>query len=153
MMKSLVVFTFLILSSNHLLAQRIIRSSIGSFGSTSKGGIHNIISGNPVSSPVVKPEQQTEGKSIQTRPFIQLRSNLIPRDIEIDIYPNPTTDIVHIKTKEEYTSVSIIDVFGKTCYMGMATEISMRDFSAGMYTINLTLSDNSLYSKKLILIK
>ena len=153
MMKSLVFFTFLILSSNHLLTQRIIRSSIGSFGSTSKGGIYTIISGNPVSSPVVKAKQQTEGKSIQTRPFIQLRSNLVQRDIEIDIYPNPTTDIVHIETKEEYTSVSILDEFGKTCYMGMATEISMKDFSPGMYTISLTISDNGLYSKKLILIK
>ena len=153
MMKSLVVFAFLIFSSHHLLAQHIIRSSVGSFGSTSKTGIHAVISGNPVSSPVLKEGNKSDGISIQTRPFVHLKSNQAARDIVIDIYPNPTTDLVHIKTKEEYTAVSILDIFGKTCYSGMATEISMTDLSAGMYTINLTLLDNSIYSKKLILIK
>jgi hypothetical protein len=152
-MKSLVVFAFLIFSSHHLIAQHIIRSSIGAFGSISKAGIHPVISGNPISSPILKGGNKSEGISIQTRPFVHLKSNQSAKDLVIDFYPNPTTDLVHIKTREEYTAVSIIDIFGKICYTGMATEISMTDLSAGMYTINLTLLDNSIYSTKLILIK
>ena len=99
-MKSLVVFAFLIFSSHHLLAQHIIRSSIGSFSSTSKAGIHAVISGNPVSSPVLKEGNKSEGISIQTRPFVHLKSNQSAKDIVIDIYPNPSNGIVNVVLEE-----------------------------------------------------
>lgn len=152
MKKSLILFAVLLFSSNCLLAQRIIRSSIGSFGS-SNIGTYSIVSGSPVASPITQTAEKSAWATIQTRPFVHLESISTRNVIVVDIYPNPTSDIIHIKTSEEYSLVTITDIFGKTCYTGMATEISMSNLAAGSYTINLALLEKGIYSKKLILIK
>ena len=133
-------------------AQKIARSSIGTLGSSSSGK-HGLVAFSPISSPVVQSGNRSEGLSIQTKPFLHLRAGSRFQDIQVDIYPNPTQNWVNIKTKETYTDVTIIDVFGKTCYTGWSDRISMQNLTAGMYTFNLTLADKRIYSKKLILIK
>ena len=133
-------------------AQKIARSSIGTLGSSSSGK-HGLVAFSPISSPVVQSGNRSEGLSIQTKPFLHLRADSRFQDIQVDIYPNPTQNWVNIKTKETYTDVTIIDVFGKTCYTGWSDRISMQNLTAGMYTINLTLADKRIYSKKLVLIK
>lgn len=133
-------------------AQKIARSSIGALGS-SNSGKHSLVAFSPISSPVVQSRSRSEGFSIQTKPFLHLRAGSRFNDINIDIYPNPTQNWVNIKTKETYTDVTIIDVFGKTCYTGWSDRISIQNLAAGMYTLNLTLADKRVYSKKLILIK
>ena len=133
-------------------AQKIARSSIGTLGSSSSGK-HGLVAFSPISSPVVQSGNRSEGLSIQTKPFLHLRADSRFQDIQVDIYPNPTQNWVNIKTKETYTDVTIIDVFGKTCYTGWSLRISMQNLTAGMYTFNLTLADKRIYSKKLILIK
>jgi hypothetical protein len=133
-------------------AQKIARSSIGTLGSSSSGK-HGLVAFSPISSPVVQSGNRSEGLSIQTKPFLHLRAGSRFQDIQVDIYPNPTQNWVNIKTKETYTDVTIIDVFGKTCYTGWSDRISMQNLTAGMYTINLTLADKRIYSKKLVLIK
>ena len=133
-------------------AQKIARSSIGTLGSSSSGK-HGLVAFSPISSPVIQMGNRNQGLSIQTRPFLHLRTGSRIQDIQIDIYPNPTQNWVNIKTKETYTNVTIIDVFGKVYYSGWSDRISMQNLAAGMYTINLTLADKRVYSKKLILIK
>ena len=133
-------------------AQKIARSSIGTLGSSSSGK-HGLVAFSPISSPVVQSGNRSEGLSIQTKPFLHLRAGSRFQDIQVDIYPNPTQNWININTKETYTDVTIIDVFGKTCYTGWSDRISMQNLAAGMYTLNLTLIDKRIYSKKLILIK
>jgi hypothetical protein len=111
------------------------------------------VASSPISSPVIHLENRSEGLSIQTKPFLHLKAGSRFQDIQVDIYPNPTHNWINIKTKETYTDVMIIDVFGKICYTGWSDRISMQNLAAGMYTINLTLADKRVYSKKLLLIK
>ena len=140
------------LFTSQAFAQKIARSSIGTLGSSSSGK-HGLVAFSPISSPVVRSGNRSEGLSIQTKPFLHLRAGSRFQDIQVDIYPNPTQNWVNIKTKETYTDVTIIDLFGKTCYTGWSDRISMQNLAAGMYTLNLTLIDKRIYSKKLILIK
>ncbi len=145
----LMVFTLLCSEAD---AQKIARSAIGSFGS-SVSGKTAVVAFNPVSSPVVNANKFSDGRSIQTKPFLHLRPQSMLEDIQLSIYPNPTSDWVNIETNETYTDVVVVDVFGKTCYQGWAKRISMKNFSSGLYTIHLTLADHRVYSKKLIYIK
>jgi hypothetical protein len=152
-MKKLVLLLFgFTLFSSQVSAQKIARSSIGTLGSSSLGK-HGLVAFSPISSPIIKSGNRTKGLSIQTRPFLHLRAGSRFQDIQVDIYPNPTQNWININTKETYTDVTIIDVFGKTCYTGWSDRISMQNLAAGMYTINLKLADKRVYSKKLILIK
>jgi hypothetical protein len=152
-MKKLVLLLFgFTLFSSQVSAQKIARSSIGTLGSSSSGK-HGLVAFIPISSPVIQLGNRSEGLSIQTKPFLHLRAGSQFKDIQVDIYPNPTQNWINIKTKETYTDVTIIDVFGKTCYTGWSNRISMQNLAAGMYTVNLTLADKRVYSKKLILIK
>ena len=152
MKKLLFVITGLILTVCQANAQKIARSSIGTLGSSSSGK-YGLVAFSPISSPVVRSGNKSEGISIQTKPFLHLGAGSRFQDIQVDIYPNPTQNWVNIKTKESYTDVSIIDVFGKICYTGWSDRISMQNLTAGMYTIHLTLADKRVYSKKLVFIK
>ena len=147
----LLILGFTIFSSQ-ASAQKIARSSIGTLGSSSSGK-HGLVAFSPISSPVIQLGSRSEGLSIQTKPFLHLRADSRFQDINVDIYPNPTQNWVNIKTKEIYSDVTIIDVFGKICYTGWSDRISMQNLTAGMYTINLTLADKRVYSKKLVLIQ
>ena len=152
MKKILLIILGFTLFISQASAQKIARSSIGTLGSSSSGK-HGLVAFSPISSPVVQSGNRSEGLSIQTKPFLHLRAGSRFQDIQVDIYPNPTQNWVNIKTKETYTDVTIIDVFGKTCYTGWSDRISMQNLTAVMYTINLTLADKRIYSKKLVLIK
>lgn len=152
MKKLLLLLLSFTLFSSQASAQKIARSSIGTLGSSSSGK-YGLVAFSPISSPVIQSGNRSEGLSIQTKPFLHLSASSRFQDINVDIYPNPTQNWVNIKTKETYTDVTIIDVFGKTCYTGWSDRISMQNLAAGMYTINLTLADKRVYSKKLILIK
>ena len=123
-----------------------------------------IINPNEIGSKISTLIIEAKEKFVAVTPYINIRNwkkittNIQKagsrfQDIQVDIYPNPTQNWVNIKTKETYTDVTIIDVFGKTCYTGWSDRISMQNLAAGMYTINLTLADKRVYSKKLILIK
>ena len=152
MKKLLLLLLGFTLFTSQAFAQKIARSSIGTLGSSSSGK-HGLVAFSPISSPVVRSGNRSEGLSIQTKPFLHLRAGSRFQDIQVDIYPNPTQNWININTKETYTDVTIIDVFGKTCYTGWSDHISMQNLAAGMYTVNLTLADKRVYSKKLILIK
>jgi hypothetical protein len=147
----LLILGFTLIGSQ-AFAQKIARSCIGTLGSSSSGK-YGLVAFSPISSPVVQSGNRSEGLSIQTKPFLHLRTSSRFQDIQVDIYPNPTQNWINIKTKETYTDVTIIDVFGKTCYTGWSDRISMQNLAAGMYTINLTLADKRVYAKKLVLIK
>lgn len=152
MKKLLLLISGFTLFNGQAFAQKIARSSIGTLGSSSSGK-YVLVAFSPISSPVIQSGNTSDGLSIQTKPFLHLRADSRFKDIQVDIYPNPTKNWININTKETYTNVTIIDVFGKTCFTGWSDRISMQNLTAGMYTINLTLADKRVYSKKLVLIK
>ena len=149
MIRTLLI-VILVLASSDLFAQKIIRSSIGPIGSSYKGGF-SMVSGSPISSPVIQNRNSSSGISIQTRPFIHLTPSC--RKIEITIYPNPSSDFVFVKTAAEYTSIKVIDVSGRLCFEGAEPKLSLGHLMSGVYTIEISLPNNGTYSQKLILNK
>jgi hypothetical protein len=147
-----ILIVILVLASSDLIAQRIIRSSMGTIGSSYKSG-YSMVSGSPVSSPVIQNRNYTTGISIQTRPFIHLKPIFGISKIEVSIYPNPSSDVVFIKTTAEYTSIKVTDVSGRLCYEGIEPRLSLGHLMSGVYTIEISLPNNGAYSQKLILNK
>jgi len=151
MIRALLI-SFTILVSTNVFAQRIIRSSIGTIGSSYKGNF-SIVSGSPISSPVIQNRDFSNGIAMQTRPFIHLRPSFSVSKIDITIYPNPSSDIVFVKTTAEYLSIKVIDVSGRLCYQGINSKLSLGHLMSGVYTIEISLPNNGSYSQKLILNK
>ncbi len=147
-----ILIVILVLASSDLIAQRIIRSSMGTIGSIYKSG-YSMVSGSPVSSPLIQNRNSTTGISIQTRPFIHLKPSCGISKIEVSIYPNPSSDVVFIKTTAEYTSIKVTDVSGRLCYEGIEPKLSLGHLMSGVYTIEISLPNNGTYSQKLILNK
>jgi hypothetical protein len=151
MIRTLLIFISVWASSN-LFAQKIIRSSIGGMGSSYRGDF-SMVSGSPISSPVIQNRNSSTGISIQTRPFIHLKPSCGISKIEVSIYPNPSSDVVFIKTTAEYTSIKVTDLSGRLCYEGVEPKLSLGHLMSGVYTIEIALPNNGTYSQKLILNK
>ena len=151
MIRTLLISFTLLISSN-VFAQRIIRSSFGTIGSSYKGSF-SLVTGSPISSPVIKNRDFSNGVTMQTKPFIHLRSSCSVAKIDITIYPNPSSDIVFVKTTAEYSTIKVIDVSGRLCYQGIDSKLSLGHLMSGVYTIEISLSNNGTYSQKLILNK
>ncbi len=151
MIRTLLI-VILVLASSDLFAQKIIRSSMGAIGSSYKSG-YSMVSGSPVSSPVIQNRNSSTGISIQTRPFIHLKPSCGISKFEVSIYPNPSSDFVFIKTTAEYTSIKVTDVSGRLCYEGIEPKLSLGHLMSGVYTIEISLPNNGTYSQKLIINK
>jgi hypothetical protein len=112
-----------------------------------------MVSSSPVSSPVIQNINSSNGISIQTRPFIQLSPSYTPSKIEISIYPNPSLDIVFIKTTADYISIKVTDISGRLCFESTESKLSLGHLMSGVYTIEISLPNNDTYSQKLIINK
>jgi hypothetical protein len=84
---------------------------------------------------------------------VQLGQASNTKPIEIMLYPNPSSDLVHIKTIETITSVQVVDVSGRVCLNSDQTNLSLGHLANGIYTIEVKLPNNSYYSQKIILNK
>jgi len=79
----------------------------------------------------------------------------INQDNAISIYPNPTSDKLHIENKNKQTmqSIRVLDAVGKTCLqvapMASSTDISLSNLSSGIYTI-LVQTNAGTVTKKVI---
>jgi len=79
-------------------------------------------------------------------------------DIEntmVNIFPNPASDVLQIHAKADIQSLQISDASGKVIYSGsnLDNEISMSisHFRTGIYFISLTDTDNTTWSKKIMI--
>jgi len=151
MIRTLLI-SFTVLVSSNVFSQRIIRSSIGTIGSSYKGSF-SLVSGSPISSPVIQNRDFSNGITMQTRPFIHLRPSFSVSKIDITIYPNPSTDIVFVRTTAEYSSIKVTDLSGRLCYEGIEPKLSLGHLMSGVYTLEISLPNNGTYSQKLIINK
>jgi hypothetical protein len=151
MMRTLFIAISILCSSN-LFGQRIARSSIGCYGSSYKGNI-NLVSSSLTSSPILLSTSTSNGITIQSRPFVQLGQASNTKPIEIMLYPNPSSDLVYVKTTETITSVQVVDVSGRVCLNSDQTNLSLGHLTNGVYTIEVKMPNNNYYSQKIILNK
>jgi hypothetical protein len=83
---------------------------------------------------------------------------LTAADIELSVYPNPSTDFVNVQFKDassERVEIELIDVNGRVTYSQsfdnsntvINEEINTKQYPTGVYMLNITL-DNQVISKK-----
>ncbi len=72
------------------------------------------------------------------------------------LYPNPTSDFVHLKSSEplEITALKIVDMLGKTVFENSGTglqnpRIDVSDFKSGIYLVNITAGEKH-YTEQLV---
>ncbi len=73
----------------------------------------------------------------------------------ISVYPNPTDNVVHIKTNANITSISIFDITGKVILnsqfkVGESTTLDLSAFNAGMYLLKLEDDKGRVSIKKIL---
>lgn len=82
-------------------------------------------------------------------------SGILDKNIDVKLYPNPSSGIFHIKC-DNIRSIEIINISGKLVYSksfeGIISNINinLRDYSKGIYLINI-YTDQGLINKKIII--
>ncbi|MGU3374147.1 T9SS type A sorting domain-containing protein [Chryseobacterium sp. M5A1_1a] len=72
------------------------------------------------------------------------------KKLEFSIYPNPVTDILHIKTQEKVINVAIYDVSGKLVNTQFSNgQVNVSALPKGMYILK-AVTDKATYQQKLI---
>jgi hypothetical protein len=74
---------------------------------------------------------------------------------KIDIYPNPSNNILKIKSEIKISNVTITNIFGQTVYLNNRTEkyfeIDVSNFSNGFYQVTLTDNKFNIETRKLVI--
>lgn len=69
------------------------------------------------------------------------------------IYPNPATDFIQIKSNVEIIQIELYDMNGKLLSISKDTnEMSLKDYSKGVYKLVLENKNHEIVTKKLVLI-
>lgn len=101
-------------------------------------------------------EGKGKNEVLQDKMFLDLRtmaSTDLKKDIKkVFIYPNPTSDILNIKTDSKITAVSVVDLTGRKISVKLeGNQIDVREIPAGNYIINIETEDgisNEKFIKK-----
>lgn len=75
---------------------------------------------------------------------------------QLNLYPNPASNTLHISglVNDQTSQISICDLTGKRVYQGsFAEEISVSDFTDGMYFISVTTAEGQVFTQKFIISK
>lgn len=75
---------------------------------------------------------------------------------DIRLYPNPASNVLYLRgiASHKLTSIDIYDLTGRLLqHLQYQTEISISDFSNGLYLVNITTSDGKVFAKKMMVCK
>lgn len=73
------------------------------------------------------------------------------KTIDVNIYPNPTTDFVNIKSKEDVASMTLFSMDGrKLTEVYKENRIDLSSYSTGVYFLNIVLKDGTTFKHKII---
>ncbi|MCD1117034.1 T9SS type A sorting domain-containing protein [Chryseobacterium turcicum] len=77
-----------------------------------------------------------EGGVLSTKDDVKMIKN------RLSIYPNPTSDVLNIKTDSKINSVSVVDITGKKVNVKLENDkIDVRNLPAGIYLVNIETKD------------
>ena len=142
-------------SAANLFSQSISPTVVASAGTFASVGGNSIA--YTVGEPVIT--TLTGGTNMITQGFHQpdhadVYAPVLPGgDLQIEVFPNPVTDILHISiggAGKMPSAISIVDVLGRTLIRISVNEkisfmeqlIDMKKFAAGMYFVRLSDSEN-----------
>ncbi|MEY8759580.1 peptide-N-glycosidase F-related protein [Chryseobacterium tongliaoense] len=73
------------------------------------------------------------------------------KTIDVNIYPNPTSDFVNIKSEAEVVSVSVFSADGKKlAETYKANTIDLSSYSTGVYFLNIVMKNGITFKHKII---
>lgn len=73
------------------------------------------------------------------------------KTIDVNIYPNPTTDFVTIKSKEDVSSITLYSIDGKKLTeIYRENQINLTQYNTGVYFLNIVLKDGTTFKHKII---
>lgn len=148
-MKKVLILSLLLCNCSFAFSQKSIHSNFGVFGGSKKSNGFYL---NSFSSIVgINSLPQSDYKTIVNRPFNFVGSSISMEKISVEIYPNPTSDFLQIKTACKAITYSLIDMTGKTCLTGNATQINVKTLSSGIYIIQVYNSNNIIHTEKIII--
>lgn len=75
-----------------------------------------------------------------------------PSKDEIQVYPNPVSDVLHVASNHEIIQLSIMDLVGKQILnqSNPRQDISVMSLKPGVYTVILTVKDEPAFLRRLI---
>ena len=72
-------------------------------------------------------------------------------DLDFQVYPNPASDYLLVKTEIDVASISIISLDGKVCLNSNSTILELQSLEVGSYIVEVKLHSGSVARKKIIL--
>ncbi len=82
-----------------------------------------------------------------------LSTDELPEAIDLNIYPNPATDLVHISCSSSYDKVRIINQLGKVINEAHSEIINISDLPGGSYQIQMIGTDKEIVGTKPLIIQ
>ncbi|KFF74693.1 hypothetical protein HX13_11630 [Chryseobacterium sp. P1-3] len=76
--------------------------------------------------------------------------NLDSKKAEFSVYPNPASDFIKIRSKEEIKKISVTSLDGKTVASGMSDYIDLSKLPKGVYILQGELRNGQSVSRKII---
>ena len=70
----------------------------------------------------------------------------------LNIYPNPANEYIHVETNCELQRIDVYDVTGKLMIFSTKTEINVSDLESGIYFVNI-LTDKGCVTKKISVVR
>ena len=68
----------------------------------------------------------------------------------VNVYPNPTTDLVQLSGNHKVNKVKVFDLSGKKVSEVNASSASLKHLSNGVYLVNFYTDNNEVFTKKVI---
>ena len=159
-LRTLASLTFLIVGIfSKTQAQSLQRQGIGSAGSYvyAEGTLIQQTVGQPYSTNTRYDDNLTYRPGFQQPIF---KVNLIRTTINLDVFPNPATNWVTLKSTKTLSDVKIqvVDIAGKLIVNQQVDEfnsytINCEEWPNGIYVISVADNGNNSYSSKLIILK
>ncbi|ASK30157.1 hypothetical protein CEY12_08535 [Chryseobacterium sp. T16E-39] len=88
--------------------------------------------------------------------YMQGKSNAVlnvkdVKTIDVTIYPNPTSDLVNIKSKIDVASISLFSIDGKKLSENYReNKIDLSAYPTGVYFLNIVLKDGTTFKHKIV---
>ncbi len=79
-----------------------------------------------------------------------LQSNDLDR---LSVYPNPVYEILHINATQAVQQIDVFDITGRQVFSTQKTSINVSNFNKGYYLIKITLQDEIVITKKVLVLK
>ncbi|WP_106916527.1 T9SS type A sorting domain-containing protein [Chryseobacterium aurantiacum] len=89
----------------------------------------------------------------ERRPFIPTEANNATLGVssvqknKFSVYPNPTSDFIHIKTSENIKEVNIYSAVGQKVMSSQGVKINVKSLNAGVYWVEIKTSSSSTIHK------